>query len=77
MDAPACLEDWAITLRARFNRKNRELGIKTEHAVEVFRVTAWGAVPTMEQLQSDFPTMFREASSLNQLAARLSQWSGH
>ncbi len=76
MDAPACLEDWVQTLRARFNRKNRELGLKTEHAVEVFRVSAWGAVPTLEELMRDFPPLLTRASALEPLARRLAQWRG-
>src|SRR5689334_17462899 len=53
MEAPSQRSEWAVTLRARFDRKNRELGLRTEHAVEVFRVTAWGAVPTMDELLRD------------------------
>src|SRR5262245_43197079 len=57
MEAPTQRSEWTTTLRARFDRKNRELGLKTEHAVEVFRVTAWGAVPTLEELLRDFPPL--------------------
>ncbi len=76
MDAPATLEEWAATLRARFNRKNRELRLKTEHAVEVFRVTAWGAVPTLDELLGAFPPLLTRASALEPLARRLADWRG-
>ena len=76
MAPPKSMAEWQTTLRARFDRKNRELGITTSHAVEVFRVTAWGEVPALEQLLADFPSVLREASPLNQLEARLKQWSG-
>jgi LmbE family N-acetylglucosaminyl deacetylase len=75
MGPPKSMAEWEKTLRARFDRKNRELGIKSPHAMEVFRVTAWGSVPELKQLLSDFPTAFPEASSLDSLDARLRQWS--
>lgn len=76
MAPPASPAEWKTTLRARFDRKNRELGIDSPHAVEVFRVTAWGAVPTLAQLRADFPAMFDAASNLATLDQRLRQW-GH
>lgn len=76
MAAPKDVADWAAILRARFDRKNRELGLKTEHAVEVFRVTAWGAVPSLEELTRDFPPLLTRASALEPLARRLAQWRG-
>lgn len=76
MDAPANPAEWEVTLRARFDRKNRELGLKTDHAVEVFRVTAWGAVPSLDELLRDFPPLLARASALEPLALRLSQWRG-
>jgi LmbE family N-acetylglucosaminyl deacetylase len=76
MAPPKSLAEWSKTLRARFDRKNRELGIATSHAVEVFRVTAWGEVPGLEPLVADFPPLMKEASSLDRLKVRLKQWSG-
>ena len=72
---PASLTEWQVTLRERFDRKNRELGIDSPHAMEVFRVTAWGVVPTLAQLTADFPPMFAAASNLAALEQRLRQWS--
>lgn len=75
MVPPKNLAEWRQTLRARFDRKNRELGIASPHAAEVFRVTAWGAVPTFAQLIADFPALFREASNLKRLEERLQLWN--
>jgi hypothetical protein len=74
MAPPASVLEWQATLRTRFDRKNRELGIDSSHAVEVFRVTAWGAVPTLAQLTADLPAMFGAASNLDALERRLQQW---
>jgi LmbE family N-acetylglucosaminyl deacetylase len=75
MDVPATTEEWAKTLRARFDRKNRELGLPSGHAVEVFTVTAWGEVPALEQLLADFPPLIKEACPLENLDKRLKRWA--
>jgi len=75
MAPPRNLAEWDKTLRARFDRKNRELGIASPHAIEVFRVTAWGAIPTLAQLIADFPALCREASNLRPLGERLKLWN--
>jgi LmbE family N-acetylglucosaminyl deacetylase len=74
MEAPKSLDTWSATLRRRFDRKNRELGLRTSHALELFRVTAWGVVPEHEQLLHDFPGVQREASRLDELQTRLAMW---
>ncbi|HEY2951798.1 MAG TPA: PIG-L family deacetylase [Verrucomicrobiae bacterium] len=74
MDAPKSLAEWSATLRQRFDRKNRELGLRTAHALELFRVTAWGLVPEFDQLLKDFPGVLPEASRLDELQARLALW---
>jgi hypothetical protein len=74
MSPPASLTEWTQTLRARFDRKNRELGLSTAHAVEVFRITAWGAVPKLPQLLADFPPLLTEASAVERLKQRLELW---
>jgi hypothetical protein len=62
-------------LRARFDRKNRELGIQSARAMEVFRVTAWGVPPDLKQLLTDFPPLHATASNLESLEARLKLWN--
>lgn len=74
MSPPASLAEWTQTLRARFDRKNRELGLFTGHAVEVFRITAWGAIPKLAQLLADFPPLLAEASAVERLGQRLELW---
>lgn len=74
MDVPKTMADWVKILRARFERKNRELGLPAGRAVEVFQVTAWGVVPTLEQLLADFPGVQREATNLKLLGERLQGW---
>jgi LmbE family N-acetylglucosaminyl deacetylase len=76
MAAPSTMDEWTQTLRARFSRKNRELGIRSAHAFEVFTVTAWGEVPTAEQLLKDFPIVTTNASNLEALERRLKTWRG-
>lgn len=73
LEPPATLDDWDRTLRQRFDRKNRELGVETPHALEAFRVTAWGEVPTAEQLVRDFPPLFQPSDGLSN---RLARWRG-
>lgn len=77
MAPPSTPAEWAQILRARFDRRNRELGIAGNHVVEVFRVTAWGAIPSMAQILSDFPAMMPGASNLPALEKRLQQWTPH
>lgn len=72
--APATLAEWATTLRRRFERQNRELGIDSGRATEVFTVTAWGEIPTVERLVADFPPLDHQASRLEPLRQRLARW---
>jgi LmbE family N-acetylglucosaminyl deacetylase len=76
MEPPASREQWYQTLRKRFAKKNRELGIESRHAAEVFTVTAWGAIPTVAQLTADFPGLLREGCHLDRLKVRLLRWAG-
>jgi LmbE family N-acetylglucosaminyl deacetylase len=74
MAVPKSIDAWTDILRHRFQRKNRELGIQSSHAMEVFTVTAWGQVPTLGQLLTDFPTIDPTASHLERLQAKLARW---
>ncbi len=76
MSPPADLAEWRRTLRARFDRKNRELGLALAQAVEVFTVTGWGEIPSADQLLGDFPGLLPEASHLDALRERLNRWRG-
>ena len=76
MAAPANRAEWTDVLRARVLRQNRELGFKSQHAFEMFTVTAWGAVPTVEQLLKDFPPITPKYSHVKKLRQRLQHWAG-
>lgn len=76
MEVPRDAAQWQSTLRQRFDRKNRELGIRSPHAMEVFTVTAWGEIPRFERLGADFPGLSAEASHLESLRERLTRWQG-
>jgi LmbE family N-acetylglucosaminyl deacetylase len=76
MTAPTTLAEWSVTLRRRFERQRRELGIQRKTMVEVFTVTAWGTVPTYAQLLRDLPPVLRVATGLRRLREKLSRWHG-
>lgn len=77
MQAPRNIDEWADTLRDRLLRENRELGINSSRVCEVFTVTAWGELPTVEQLRRDFPGLSEEFSNLDKLGERIARWTGH
>jgi len=74
MEPPHSYDDWVRTLQARFERKNRDLGIQHARPLEVFTVTAWGEVPEMEQLWRDFPAVDPEVSQRAALQTKLQKW---
>jgi LmbE family N-acetylglucosaminyl deacetylase len=75
MAAPASIEEWAQTLRARFARRNREMGLPVERIHEFFSITAWGDVPSLERIIRDFPGINTARSRLPQLEQRLRRWA--
>jgi len=72
---PKDLEEWNATMRRRFEQKNRKLGVTSSHPIEFFNVTAWGVVPTYEQIERDFPNIVPAASDLQGLKDRLAKYS--
>jgi len=74
MDVPRSMADWAKMLRARFVRKNRDLGVASRSAFEVFTVTAWGEIPQLEQLCKDFPGISKKFSNAAGLRKKLKRW---
>ena len=73
--APKNLDEWTVTMRRRFEQKNRKLRIAENRPFEFFNVTGWGVVPTCEQIQRDFPNIIPEASDLRGLRERLWMYS--
>jgi hypothetical protein len=68
------LAAWREKLRGRLGRQARELGLSVHRAYEVFALTAWGIVPTLDQLERDLPVSFDPAQRAR-VAARLARWS--
>lgn len=74
LSVPADLEAWRPQFRQVLARRKAALGISEPGLFEVFLVTAWGALPRMDQLMRDFPGLVAQASHLERLAARLATW---
>ena len=76
MDVPKSKDEWRVTLEHRYTKRNRELGLGGQPMVEVFGVTAWGEIPTLDQLKADLPNLITSAETEVRLAKRLAQWRG-
>lgn len=76
MTAPLTMEEWRGSLRKRFEKRNREMGIESERIHEFYTVTAWGTVPELEQILGDFPGISTRFSNLEALRKRLQSWRG-
>ena len=63
MKAPASFQEWSTVLN-------------TNHAVEVFTVTAWGEIAEYKQVLADFPNVSKEWSNLSALEQKLRRWGG-
>jgi LmbE family N-acetylglucosaminyl deacetylase len=75
MATPKSLEEWTIALRKRMEARQRKLGVESGRLLEFFMVTAWGIVPSHEQILTDFPNIVPEASNLSALKERLARFS--
>lgn len=73
---PEDLDQWRAILRRRCLKRNREMGIESNRVFEFFTVTAWGAVPALEDLLRDIPNVVAEFSQLAKLEVRLRRWRG-
>lgn len=74
MEAPSSLDDWKRQLQTRFQNRNRSLGLSASALQEVFTITAWGTIPSIDKLKEDLPEFnFRDET---ELAKRLSAWNG-
>jgi hypothetical protein len=70
----ADLAAWKTRERGRFDRQARELGLPAGSALEAFTVTAWGIVPSLAQLQRDFPNLVSDAGREARLGDKLTRW---
>ncbi|MBI5692421.1 MAG: PIG-L family deacetylase [Verrucomicrobia bacterium] len=75
IEATADLPAWKEKLRGRFARQARELGLPASGLNEVFAVTAWGVVPTWEQLARDLPLEATDPGRRERLERRLASWA--
>ncbi|MDB6040422.1 MAG: hypothetical protein JWM99_4263 [Verrucomicrobiales bacterium] len=74
MSAPGSMSEWCQTLRKRFERQNREFGMPLTPLCEFFSVTAWGMIPTLAQLERDFPKSIAPTTVADRLGMRLTRW---
>jgi hypothetical protein len=74
MEPPASFDGWRQILRQRFLRKNRDLGIPSDKALEVFTITAWGTIPDCDRLLQEIPNVEPEFSDLRRLRERLDRY---
>lgn len=68
------LESWKNQYRRILERRKVALEVSAPGWFEFFVVTAWGALPTLEQLRADFPGLSGEGSHLGMLGDRLDAW---
>jgi LmbE family N-acetylglucosaminyl deacetylase len=71
IELPQSTEDWERVLRARFAKRNRDLGIKSDRPFEVFTVTGWGETPKFQTLLEDLPKVAQEHSNIARLDEKL------
>ncbi|NRA38956.1 MAG: PIG-L family deacetylase [Planctomycetes bacterium] len=69
--APENYEEWREELRSRFNKRDQANGLNTERIHEVFTITAWGSVPSVQQLKNDLPNLHMDEVALTQ---QLKRW---
>lgn len=65
---------WRVQFRELDGSTEGGAGNRTSGTYEVFWVTAWGVVPTLERLLAEFPGISPEASRLERLGRRLAGW---
>lgn len=71
---PSDLEEWSRILRARFAKKNRDLGVDSTRFLEFFTLTAWGALPDLPQLIADFPPLFAAGLKTETLRQKITRF---
>lgn len=71
---PEDKSDWSNEVRNVIKRRNSEMELQTDDAVEFFRITAWGVIPTAEQLVGNFPSVINPDHTLLRVSERLARW---
>jgi len=72
---PKDIDDWGEILKHKHFSLSRHINIYPETLVEAINVTAWGAVPSYDQLITEFPPLLARASNLDSLRERLLKWN--
>ena len=75
LKAPASFEEWRQILRKRLEHRQVLARQAPKPLVEMFSVTAWGEVPSFQQLKKDFP-QWQSTGREKTLEARLKKWRG-
>ena len=74
IESPGSIEDWKLTLKRRYSKRNAELGLSELPMAEFFTVTAWGEIPTLKQIKTDFPKLITPTEIELELSERLIRW---
>ncbi|MDX1950781.1 MAG: PIG-L family deacetylase [Verrucomicrobiota bacterium] len=77
MPVPQSIEEWKKLLKKRFIKRNYEVAVASDRIYEYFTVTAWGEVPLLQTLLTDFPMLSQKVSNLEKLEQKLKKWQGH
>lgn len=72
--SPRDFDDWKNQMEQRYAIRARKLGLPPEMKVEAFTLTAWGTVPSFEQLIHDFPNLVFVPERMKRLKERIAEW---
>lgn len=76
LSAPPDSNAWRVQFSEVLGRRMRALAIRKPGFFEAFQVSAWGILPTLDQLLRDFPAIAPDVSHLDALGQRLEHWRG-
>lgn len=71
---PADYGEWREFLYQRVMSRQLRLGLPTDRIFELFSLTAWGSVPTLESLLNDFPKVDTILSPIADLNRKIRAW---
>jgi LmbE family N-acetylglucosaminyl deacetylase len=71
---PESKADWSGQVRQLMARRNQEMGVEGDQATEYFKITAWGRVPSAQEIIDDFPALTDPTGTLAHLEGQLAKW---
>lgn len=74
LETPQNFDDWTQTLKVRMQARQERLGLPTDRFYEMFCVTAWGQIPSIDQLVEDLPSLDANHSNLDHLENKIQGW---